>query len=202
MAKDEIMGYLDVFCARVERRWRGSLVSVREAAALASHAKEYLAQAAARGLVERVTWGWYYLPSPFNGALDFLSKERHFKVLQKQTAASVWNGDFVHREEYAVAVTDASYARALRAFARGRGWGISLEIRDFHPGEYVRREGSYVEALEETIVQCIKEWAFVDAFASLYARRAVIDWRKLGHKQCRGIFPRPGFEGGKLGGVT
>jgi hypothetical protein len=173
------MGYLDEFRTQLEKEWKGSLVSVREAKTMEPHAKEYLAKAACEGLVERVTWGWYYLPAPYNDPLDFLTGERHFKVLQKQTAASMWNSDFIHRDQYTIAVEDHSFARALRAFAQIRGWNMNIEVRTFNKNEYVTISNNFVEGLEETIVDCVKEWSFTDAFASLYEQRNMVSWQKL-----------------------
>ncbi|MEX2704840.1 MAG: hypothetical protein Q6352_006225 [Candidatus Freyrarchaeum guaymaensis] len=43
--------------------------------------------------------GWYYIPEK-RDVWDFLARDKHFKVLIKQTAASIWNHDFVHRNVY------------------------------------------------------------------------------------------------------
>jgi len=173
------MGYLESFHAQLEKRARGSLISVREAEEIQPNAKKYLAQLAGKGQIEKVTWGWYWIPARYKSFFNFLAKEKHFKALQKQTAAGVWNGDFVHRDHYTVAVSDPSYARALKAFTRSRGWNLTVETRDFASFEYVKVGELYVETLEETIVDCLKEWAFVDAFASLYENYDSIAWNKI-----------------------
>jgi hypothetical protein len=173
------MSYLDGFRKKLEKGWKGSLVSVAEATAVEPNAKKYLSQLARKGQIEKVIWGWYWIPDNHKDFFDFLAKDKHFKVLQKQTAASVWNGDFVHRDSYAVAVSASSYGRALRKFADSRGWDVVIEIRDFRANEYVKRGGLFVEALEETIVDCVKGWAFADAFSSLHENHDTIDWDRI-----------------------
>jgi len=114
--------YLDKFVESLESIWKGSLFKVEEAKKLNKHAKEYLHRLEKNGLVERVCWGWYYLPSKVNDPLDFLRKDRGFKVLIKQTASSFWNYDFVHRNVYRIAVESPSYKKALEEFGRKKGW--------------------------------------------------------------------------------
>ncbi len=169
------MSYLDEFQKKLGKRWKGSLVSVSEAGEVDANAKKYLSQLAKIGDVEKVTWGWYWIPDEYEDFLDFLAKDKHFKVLHKQTAAAWWSGDFVHRNYFAVAVKEASYGKALERFARSQGWNVSVETRDFKKGEYRRVDSLYVEALEETIVDCLKAWAFADAFSSLHANHEQID---------------------------
>lgn len=172
------MGYLERFRGELERRWPGRLVRVREAQDIEPRAKEYLARLARDGMIERVTWGWYWIPATLNGFLEFVSRQECV-VLQKQTAAGVWNGDFVHRESYTVAVRDSSYARALSAFARSRRWQVTVETRAFRAGDYVKIGEFWVESLEETIVDCVKSWAFADALAALYAHYDAIRWARV-----------------------
>ncbi|MBI4446868.1 MAG: hypothetical protein HY645_13305, partial [Acidobacteria bacterium] len=121
------MDYLDGFRERLEKKWKGSLVSVSDAKGVEANAKEYLGQLARKREIEKVAWGWYWVPDSYESVFDFLAKDRHFKVLQKQTAAAVWNGDFIHREHYSIAVKNGSYGRALEAFAKSRGWRVSVE---------------------------------------------------------------------------
>ena len=173
------MDYIHDFYQRIDKEWHGSLISVREARRLHQHAKEYLAQAAREGLVERVTWGWYFVPAPYRDAVEFLKQDKHFKVLHKQTAAGIWNADFVHHDHYTVAVSDASYARALQAFAEQRGWNITVETRRLTKKDYVKIGDNYVEGLEPTIISCLKAWAFTDAFAALHEHERDVRWRKL-----------------------
>ena len=173
------MFYLERFRIALEERWRGSLVCVREARSVDPNAKEYLAALARKGIVERVIWGWYWIPGTEEGFWGFLARDQHEKYLERQTAAGVWNQDFVHRDIYRIAVRDESYARALRAFCQSRGWSVIVETRSYEPGDFVRIGNLFVESLEATIVDCIKEWAFVDAFAALYEHRDNIAWDKI-----------------------
>ncbi len=146
----------------------GSLV--RPAQVSGSRSKHYLGWLARKGAVERVTWGWYYVPARRQprSAYEFLARDRGFKVVTGQSAASFWNGDFVHREAVVVAVEDSSYARALRAFGQERGWQIEAE-HDPNARKIPTRKagGLRIEAPEETVVDCIRRWAFVDAVATL-----------------------------------
>lgn len=155
-------------------------MSVAEARQVEPNAEKYLLRLAKRGEIEKVSRGWYWVPAESEDVFAFLTRERHFKVLQKQTAASWWNGDFIHCDYFSVAVKDKSYGRALEDFAASQGWNVSVEARDLKEIKYRRIRGNlYVEALEETIVDCVKEWAFVDAFASLHENRDSVDWARV-----------------------
>lgn len=173
------MNYLDRFHRNLERRWKGSLISVAEAKAIEPNAKKYLSQLAGTNQVDRVTWGWYWLPDEYKDFFDFLAKDHHFKVLQKQSAAALWNGDFIHRDGFTVAVRNSSYARALKTFAKSQGWNVEVETRDFEKNQYRRMRGLPVEELEDTIVDCVKEWAFADAFASVRQNKDAVDWVRI-----------------------
>lgn len=70
------MGYLDEFRTALDRRWKGRLVRVHDAVAIEPRAKEYMASLARRGMIERVTWGWYWIPGPLKDFLTFLAKEQ------------------------------------------------------------------------------------------------------------------------------
>lgn len=174
-----MMQYLDAFQYSLERRWKGRLVSVREATRIEPNAKEYLRTLVARESIEKVTWGWYWIPDAYRDVFEFLAKQRHVTVVQKQTAAAVWNSDFVHRDQYRIAVTDHSYGRALQAFRTQRGWNITVETRQFQRDEYTKVGNLSVTSLETTIIDCIKEWAFADAFAAVYENRDTIKWQRL-----------------------
>lgn len=173
------MDYLNRFRGRLERGWRASLISVAEARAIDPNAKKYLSQLAGKGRIEKVSWGWYWIPGKCRDFFDFMARDKHFKVLQKQSAASLWNGDFIHRDSFTVAVCERSYARALKSFASSRGWNVEVETRKFERAQYQGMRGLPVESLEETIVDCVKEWAFADAFASVLRNFNAIDWDRI-----------------------
>ena len=42
-----------------------------------------------------------------------------------------------------------------------------------------RVDGLFIETLESCIVNCLAEWSFIDAFATLYFRREEVDFGKL-----------------------
>ena len=173
------MNYLERFHKKLKRGWKGSLISVAEAREIEPNAKKYLSQLARTGQVEKVAWGWYWVPGGTSDFFDFLVRDKHFKVLQKQSAAALWNGDFIHRDRFVVAVRDNSYARALEWFASSQKWNVKIEARDFEESQYRRIQSLPAEALEETIVDCIKEWAFADAFASLFQNYKIVDWGRI-----------------------
>jgi hypothetical protein len=191
------MDYLERFRRNLERKWKGSLISVAEARGIEPNAKKYLSELAAAREVEKVSWGWYWIPDKYRHFFDFLAKDKHFKILQKQSAAALWNGDFVHRETYTVAVRDRSYARALKSFASLQGWKVEVEAREFREGEYGRMQGLRVEALEETIVDCVKEWAFADAFASVFQNHKAVDWDRISKRYWERI-PRSNVRVGQV----
>jgi predicted transcriptional regulator of viral defense system len=176
------MSYLEYFQKRLAKRWKGSLVSVREAKEIDRNAKKYLNELAKAGEIDKVVWGWYWVPDVYDNFLDFLAKDKHFKVLQKQSAAAFWNGDFIHRDYLRVAVRDPGYGKALEAFATGMGWKVRVETRELKEGQYdqyKKMAGVPVEGLEETIVDCVKEWAFADALASVHQNYEAIDWDRI-----------------------
>jgi hypothetical protein len=170
--------YLGQFSTALRERWKGSLFRVSEAKQLNARAKEYLHRLGRLGEVERVCWGWYYLPEK-QDVWDFLTSDKGFKVLIKQTAASIWNYDFVHRNVYRLAVEDSSYKRALERFGKERGWMFEVEYYDKVPYEYREVDGLMVEEPESCLVNCIADWAFLDAFAILYFRRDEVSFEKV-----------------------
>lgn len=112
---------------------------------------------------------------------DFLRKDRGFKVVVRQKAASVWNYDFVHRNVYRLAVEDPSYKRALERFAEREGWIFEVERHDDlrESFRYEEVDGLLVEIPECSIVNCVVDWSFLDAFAVLYFRRDELDLRRV-----------------------
>ncbi len=144
--------------------WKGSLIKVEHIQE--AHAKEYLNKLARAGSIERVTWGWYWIPEKIEDFWEFLRRDQNFKIVSGQSAASFWNHDFIHRDAYVVKVKDPSYGKALEAFAKMQEWNVVVE--PFEKSKYVKIEGIYVETLEDCIIECMQRWAFTDAFAVLY----------------------------------
>lgn len=144
-----------------------------------ARAKEYLYRLSKSSQLKRVAWGWYWIPTNYEDVWEFLAKDKGFKVIIKQTAASIWNYDFVHREIFRLAVADQSYKRALENFAKIFGWSFEVEYYEKIPYEYRKVDGLFVETLESCIVNCMSEWSFLDAFAALYFRRREISFNKL-----------------------
>jgi len=170
--------YLDVFNTILEKRYSGSLFSVKQAYKIHPRAKEYLHRLSRLGLIRHVSRGWYYIPKE-QDAWSFLATDRNFKVLIKQTAASIWNYDFIHRNVYKLAVKSKSFKKALEAFGEEHGWIFEVEAHNVIPYEYKRVGNLLVESLESSIVSCIADWSFLDALAALYFRREEVDFRKL-----------------------
>jgi len=170
--------YLQFFRAALKKKWSGSLLSVSDARQINGRAKEYLHRLNKCGEVRRVYWGWYYVPER-QGVWDFLGKDKGLKVVIKQTAASVWNYDFIHRDIYRLAVEDRSYKNALENFAKEMGWIFEVEYHDKIPYEYRRVDDLFIEAPESCVVNCMSEWSFADAFATLHFRKNEIDFDKL-----------------------
>jgi len=173
--------YLEQFYNRIRKKWKGSLVKVKDIREEEPNAKEYLNKLAKAGLIEKVKWGWYWIPDEVEDIWEFLKKDKNFKVISSQTAASFWNHDFIHRDIYVIKVDNKSYQKALEAFARAKGWNLKVEYetRKMH---YIKIGGLFVEDIEETIINCLQNWAFVDAFAVLYANRERIRLEKLAEK--------------------
>lgn len=173
--------YLQRFYSQL-KKYRGSLVSVHAVEKIERNAKEYLNKLAKRGSIERIAWGWYWIPDHASDIWQFLRQDRNFKVVSSQTAASIWNGDFVHRDVYVLKVTDRSYGRALQEFAKKRGWKVELEHVKPNEVTYKHVDGLLVENVEESIIECLRKSAFTDAFATLYANRSRVDAGKLAEK--------------------
>lgn len=160
--------YLEGFYGELSREWRGSLVKV--GFIRSRNAKEYLHRLSKSGKVERVSWGWYFVPvrtEGIGGVFDFLRRDRNFKVLVGQTAASFWNSDFVHRNVYSLVVKDSSYRKALSRFAESRKWNLSIEVNENAEREIRFRKihDLCVESPLEAAVECMQKWAFTDSFS-------------------------------------
>ncbi len=165
--------YLKEFLENLTRKWSGSLLKV----SFVSHknAKEYVNKLAKKGKIEKVTWGWYYIPDESETPLDFLRKDRNFKVLVSQTAASFWNGDFIHRNVYFMVVEDKSYKKALASFAGKRGWNFRIDVKENAKEEieFTRKNGLNVEKPAESAAECLQNWAFTDAFSVVLSNKGV-----------------------------
>ncbi|MFQ6128801.1 MAG: hypothetical protein ACE5QW_07870 [Thermoplasmata archaeon] len=172
--------YLDRFYKKLKKDLKGSLVKVAKIKELEPNAKEYLNKLAKAGRIEHVSWGWYWVPDNYRDIFDFLRKDKNFKMLSSQSAASFWNYDFIHREIYNIKVYDRSYGKALEVFARSRGWNVEVEyVENTSEIKYVRRGGIYVEAIDENIIDCLQRWAFTDAFAVFFVNKERIKSREL-----------------------
>jgi len=72
--------YLQKFYKQLKGKYAGSLVKVEEIRKIEPNAKEYLNKLSKEGLVERVRWGWYWIPDEIKDAWDFFEKDKNFKV--------------------------------------------------------------------------------------------------------------------------
>ena len=162
------------------RDLEGSLVRVKSIKGIEPNAKEYLNKLSKEGSVERVKWGWYWVPTEIKDMWDFLGKDKNFKVISAQTAASFWNNDFVHRDIYVLKVKDKSYGKALKEFAKKRGWNIEVQyLKDPSKIEYIKIGNLFVEDIEYNVIECLQNWAFTDAFATLYENKDRINLDRL-----------------------
>src|SRR5208283_4550905 len=178
---NDMSDYLQRFYSKL-KKYRGSLVSVRAIEKIEPNAKEYLNKLATRGSIERVAWGWYWIPSSVADIWKFLREDKNFKVVSSQTAASIWNGDFVHRDVFVLKVTDRSYGRALQELAKKRGWKVELEHVRPNEVRYKNVDGLLVEDVEDSIIECLQKSAFTDAFATLYANRNRVNAGRLAER--------------------
>jgi hypothetical protein len=180
--KGEYMNYLERFYNKLEK-WKGSLIKVDSVKSVEPNAKEYLNKLAKMKKIQKVRWGWYWIPDEIKDIWDFMSKDKNFKVVSAQTAASFWNYDFVHRDIFIIKVGDKSYGKALIEFAKKMGWNIIVEyVKKPSDIKFVKFGNLFVEDLENTIVKCLQNWSFTDAFAALYTNRRKIKLRKLLNK--------------------
>lgn len=174
--KGEMEPYLSEFMEYLEEEFKGSLVKVSQVSR--PHAKEYLGKLANEGDVERVSWGWYWVPADIKDIFDFLRSDVNFKVVSGQTAASFWNGDFVHRDVCVLKVRDGSYSRALERFCESRGWDVYVECTTERL-RYVAVDGIFVELMDDVVMDCLRRFAFQDAMAVLFHNMANIDAKGL-----------------------
>jgi len=171
--------YLKEFHGKI-RNLEGSLVRVKSIKCIEPNAKEYLNKLFREGLIERVKWGWYWVPTEIRDIWDFLEKDKNFKVVSAQTAASFWNNDFVHRDVYVLKVKDKSYGKALKEFAKKKGWNVEVEYsKDSSKMKYRKIRNLLIEDIEDNVIVCLQNWAFIDAFATLYANKNRINLDRL-----------------------
>jgi len=175
--------YLEYFNERLRKKYAGCLVKVKDIEKIEPNAKEYLNKLAKAGLIERVKWGWYWIPDKIKDPWDFLEKDKGFKIISCQTSASLWNNDFIHRDTYSLKVSDKSYVKALEEFAKKRGWKFQVEYLP-KPKKYRRIGKLFIEDIDETIIECMKRWAFMDAFSTLYLNRDKIRLEDLMKRSC------------------
>jgi len=178
-----MQAYLKEFYSKL-KKYRSSLVKVSTAKKLDKNAKEYLVKLAKQGVIEKVAWGWYYIkPKKDVSALEFLHQDQNFKIVVSQSAASFWNQDFVHRETLNIVVDDRPLKKVLETFAKKKGWQFSVEYnKDAHKLKYEKIKKLSVEGPNEVIIECVKNWAFVDAIAVLVVNKNKINWHKLSKK--------------------
>jgi hypothetical protein len=171
--------YLKEFHERL-REWQGSLVRVKTVKEIEPNAKEYLNKLSKEGSIERVKWGWYWVPTEIRDIWDFLGKDKNFKVVSAQTAASFWNNDFVHKDVYVLKVKDKSFGKALKEFGKKRGWDIEVDYsKDPSKIKYKQIGNLFVEDMEDNVIECLQNWAFIDAFATVYENRDRINLDRL-----------------------
>ena len=178
--------YLVELRRQLKAEWGGSLVKV--ASIRIPYAKEYLGKLSKKGEIERVYWGWYWVPSKLSDAQEFLRRDKNFKVLANQTAASFWNHDFVHRDTLIVKVNEKSYGKALENFAKKRGWSIQAIYTD-KKLSYVSLTGLRIETMEQSIINCLKSYAFEDAFAAIRVNRHKIKINEIGRRHYWELLP-------------
>ncbi len=173
--------YLETFNKRLRRKWRGSLTKVEYIKNIEPNAREYMHKLARAGYIEHIKHGWYWVPDEIDDFFDFLRTDKNFKIISAQSAASFWNNDFIHRNVYKIKVKDESYGKALETFAEKRGWLIEIVIikKDIPT---VRKYGLNIEDVQESIIECLRVWAFVDAFSALYLNRRKIKLKELSEK--------------------
>lgn len=172
------MAYLQRFNERLRKKYAGCLVKVEDVKEIEPNAKEYLNKLARVGLIEKVRWGWYWIPDDIKDPWDFFEKDKGIKIISCQTAASLWNNDFIHRDVYAFKVSNRSYGKALEKFAKRRGWRVQVEYSTKRT-KYKKVGKLFVEDLSGTIIECMRRWAFMDAFAALYSNRNRISLEDL-----------------------
>ena len=172
--------YLIKFNKRLRRKYKGSLVKVETIKQMEPNAKKYLNNLAKARLIKNITWGWYWIPTPVTDFFDFLRQDKNFKIISDQTAASFWNYDFIHRDAYTIKVTNKSYGKAFEEFSKLNGWRVKVEyIKPQSNVKYRKINGLMIEEKEDTIIDCLKNWAFTDAFAIVYENRKNIDFKRI-----------------------
>ena len=172
--------YLSKFNNKLRRQYKGSLVKVETISQMEPNAKKYMSNLAKAKLIKNIAWGWYWIPSNIKDFFDFLRQDKNFKIISDQTAASFWNYDFIHRDIYTIKVNNRSYGKAVEEFSKLNGWRVKVDFIKPHSNvRYRKINGLLIEDIEDNIIDCMKNWAFTDAFATLNENRNDIDFKKL-----------------------
>ncbi len=175
-----MQNYLKEFYG-VLKKYEGGLIRVSSAKKLNKNSREYLTNLEKQSVVEKAAWGWYYIkPKKEAGALEFLQQDQNFKAFVSQSAASFWNHDFIHREMLTVVVDNKSFKKALEAFAKKKGWQLTVEYnKNARKLKFEKIKKLSVEGPDTSIIECVKNWAFADAIAVLVVNKKSINWQKL-----------------------
>jgi len=70
-----MVNYLADFLRKL-RPYQGGLIRVKAIKSIEPKAKEYLNKLSKQGLIERVVWGWYWVPTELIDIWDFLEKDQ------------------------------------------------------------------------------------------------------------------------------
>jgi hypothetical protein len=177
---NDVTDYLMKFNNKLKRKYKGSLVKVENIKTIEPNAKKYLNNLAKVNNIEKISWGWYWVPSKTKDFFDFLRQDKNFKIITSQTAASFWNYDFIHRDTYAIKVINKSFGKALHVFCTRKGWDVKVEyIKPSSNIKYSNSRGLLIEDMEDNIIDCLKNWAFTDAFATIYENKNNIDFNRI-----------------------
>ena len=69
-------------------------------------------------------------------------------------------------------VKDKAYGKALKEFGKKKGWNFEVAYsKDASKIKYRKIGNLLVENIEENVIECIQNWAFADAFATLSENR-------------------------------
>lgn len=81
---------------------------------------------------------------------------------------------------YTIKVRSRSYGKAVEEFCKLNGWNVEIEyIKPRSNIKYIKINGLLIEDMEDNIINCLKNWAFTDAFAIVFENRNNIDFKKI-----------------------
>ncbi len=169
---------LKKFYDKLYKNFKGSLVTYNHVKNIDKNAKEYLNQLADKNKIDEIITNWYYIKDNFKDEIDFLSKDKNFKIISGISAASFWNYEFIQHNVCRVLVNNKEYAKTLEKFSEKHNLKINVIYSKNLP-KYIKADNLLIETIEYCIIDCLTDYAFIDAFSTIYEQKKDINLENL-----------------------